>query len=87
MKLKINALGIAGGAITAIGYLLCGIWYWISPGSMIKVSNYTALNMDFTPIMGTGATWDSFVVGLIVWTVSAYVCCIIFGWIYNKLAD
>ena len=87
MKLKVNALGMAGGAITAIGYLLCGIWYWIFPDSMIKVSNYTALNMDFTSIMGTGVTWDSFVVGLVAWTVSAYICCVIFAWIYNKLAE
>lgn len=86
MHLKPHALGLAGAAVTGLGYLLDAAFHWLAPEKTMKFYSYISFNFDLSSL-GLGVlTWPSFLAGLVVWMVMTYVCLYVFGWFYNQWA-
>lgn len=86
MHLKSHQFGLAGGLATAFFYTLDSLWYAFWPESAMSFWGFISHNFDFAVMEGEGLTWASFFAGLVAWSVTVYVCCAVFAWMYNKLA-
>ncbi len=85
MHLKPHALGLSGGLVTAIGYVLCSAWYALDQVSAVKFFGYILHKFNLAQIAGTGLDWGSFFAGLVAWFVMTYVSLWVTAWLYNKL--
>jgi len=80
---KLNALGLgtASAALTAIAYLICSFFFGFYPELALTGGSYLMHGMEMRII--EPMTLLSFFVGLIVWSLVAFIFGVIFAWIYN----
>ena len=78
-----------GGALAitvAIGYALCTIAFWLFPDASANFMNALFHGLDFGPLKREGTfTFASFVYGLTVLVVWAFLTGAVFGWVAERL--
>lgn len=84
MYLKPHGLGLAAAFVTALSYVLCTGLYALAPNFFWRASKF-ALHYDFSSL-GAAVTWATFLGGLVLWVVLAYVGGALFAWFYNQAA-
>ena len=87
MPLKPHALGVAAAFVTGLFYIVDGLYYMFAPESALSFFSYISHNFDFSILEGEGVTWASFLIGLVVWEICAYISTWLFAIVYNRLAN
>ena len=83
MKLNVKALGLAG----AILYVLAVIWAYIMAWTGVSQAPFEVLNGFYLGWLGAiGNPILSFIVGVVIAFVDGLIACMIFAWLYNKIA-
>ena len=84
MRLDIQALAKATGAVAALAYVLCAALVAVAPGMFTNAVGYVA-HADLSSLSRT-ITWPSFFVGLVVWTLACVLATTATGAAYNRAA-
>lgn len=83
MKCDANKLFAATAAAFAIIWVVCSALVALVPGQMMDMSGHM-IHAD-VEMMSWTLTWGGFVVGLILWSLSAGITAWLIGTIYNSL--
>jgi hypothetical protein len=79
-------VGSALAITVAIGYALCTIAFWLFPEASANFMNALFHGLDFNPLKREGTfTFASFVYGLTVLVVWAFLMGAVFGWVAERL--
>lgn len=84
LRLSVRALFFATAIITGIAYLVCVLFLTVAPQATMAFSSYV-LHANLSSIVRS-VTWGSFIVGLLVWSVSIGLYAAFVARLYNKLS-
>lgn len=84
MRLDTRALGIAGGVVAAVTYLICAAMVAISPRATQAAFSYV-MHIDVTQL-SRPITMPSFFVGAVIFSAFIGLCAYFTAWLYNAIA-
>lgn len=83
MKINTLAFGAALAIVAAVLWLLCSAFVAMVPGPMMNMSGHM-LHTDLSS-MGWTLNFGGVIVGLIAWTVFAFIFGSFAAWVYNLI--
>ncbi|MEK6852533.1 MAG: DUF5676 family membrane protein [Nanoarchaeota archaeon] len=83
MRFNINGIGLASGITFSIIYVVCAVISAAFPNGALKFFNLFAHSVDLTKLTGKSFTFGSFIAGLILTFIAAYLAGVIFAYVYN----
>ena len=84
LRLSVRSLFLATAIITGIAYLICILFLAVAPQATMTFFSY-ALHANLSGIIRS-VTWESFIVGLLVWSVGTGLYAALVARLYNKLS-
>lgn len=84
MKLSARALFLATAVTTGIVYLLCILFVLLAPRLTMAFFS-SILHANLTGITLT-VTWESFITGLLVWSIGTGLYAALLAQLYNRLS-
>lgn len=84
MKINSNALGMAFAAAFAFLWVICSLLVMVFPGFMMNMTGHMAHATLHD--LGWTLTITGFLIGLVVWVITAWVTGWLIGFFYNKFA-
>jgi hypothetical protein len=83
MRLNAKLLGLAAAGIAALSFAVCAILVVVAPGSTTAFFSYV-MHIDLAS-MARVITWDSFVLGMLIFGLIVGVHVWLIGLLYNAL--